>query len=74
MAWRQVHRYPFLKTLVFAASFAAFLLFYPKLGSIPAALWGWSAIQAALGAVLIHGRIRAKKRVLVCIHCNQALG
>lgn len=73
-AWRQVHRYPVLETLVFGGSFAAFLLLYSKLGSTPAALWSWSAVQVALGALLIRGRIRAKKRVLVCIHCKQALG
>jgi hypothetical protein len=68
---RQARPYPVLIQLLFAASFVAFLLCFEKLRASGnrAGIWAWSAVQAALGAALIRGRLLARKRVLRCIRC-----
>lgn len=73
MAWRQEHRYPVILQLLFAISFVLFLVFFDRVRANRQLLWGWSIFQAALGAGLIRGRIRARKRVLRCIRCTPTL-
>jgi len=38
-----------------------------------ALIWVWCLVQALLGALLIRGRLRAKRRILRCIRCSADL-
>lgn len=70
------HPYPFPAGIqaLFGLSFVAFLFFMERLKARPLVLWVWSGIQILLGILLAWLRIRAKKTILRCIRCGQALG
>ena len=74
MVWRQARPYPSLLNVVFGASFIAFLLAFGKIQAQKFVVYGWSLFQLVLGALLVRGRIQAKKRVLHCLRCNAGLG
>jgi hypothetical protein len=75
LAQRPAHPYPVALTLAFGACFLGFLLFSERVARYGRE-WNyvWSGIGVVLGILLIRGRMRAKKTVLRCIRCNQALG
>jgi hypothetical protein len=73
LAWRQIHGYPVLAQALFGISFIIFLFVYDQVRESRAILWSWSIVQVGLGALLMRGRMRARKRVLRCIRCNAAL-
>ena len=73
MAWRQEHPYPIWLQTAFGLSFIAFLFTFDRVHTNRLVVWAWSLTQITLGALLIRGRLRAKKRVLRCIRCSGAL-
>jgi hypothetical protein len=76
MVWKQAHPYPVAAQVLFGGSFVAFLLFSEKLfsqGSHRVWLAVWCGVQIALGVWLVKARLRARKRILRCIRCEQAL-
>ena len=73
LTWRQKHGYPVLAQALFGLSFVGFLVLFEKVKDSRVALWGWSLVQALLGAWLLRGRVRAKERILRCIRCGADL-
>ncbi|OFZ83087.1 MAG: hypothetical protein A2583_12780 [Bdellovibrionales bacterium RIFOXYD1_FULL_53_11] len=70
---RPLYRYPVAVNLLFGASFIAFILLFDRVRSNAVFLWSWCALQIALGAALVHLRMRAKKRVFRCVRCTPRL-
>jgi hypothetical protein len=73
---RPARPFPVVTQVLFGVSFLVFLLFSQKLketGNLKPLLWGWTAVQAGLGILLIRQRMAARKTILVCIQCSQAL-
>lgn len=65
--------YPSGVQAAFGVSFVLFLALFNRVQQSRPAIWAWSALQIALGILLIRRRIRAKSRVLRCIRCEHAL-
>ncbi len=73
MVLRPLAPYPVLVQILFGVSFIAFILTYEKFYKQPSILWVWSLVQIILGAMLVRGRIHAKKRVYRCVRCSADL-
>ncbi|HLD99554.1 MAG TPA: hypothetical protein VJB59_04805 [Bdellovibrionota bacterium] len=73
LATRPLYPYPILLQVLFGISFVAFLILFEQIKVHRQLLWLWSLLQLGLGILLVRGRIRARKTVLRCIRCSQAL-
>ena len=72
MVWRPKYPFPVVLQILFGVSFLLFVLFVEKLPS-RALVYAWTAVQVALGGLLVLGRARAKQKVLRCIKCDPGL-
>jgi len=70
---RQAYPYPVKSQILFALSFVFFLFAQDKIASNKIVLGAWCLFQIALGAWLIRGRLRARKRIYHCVRCQPDL-
>ena len=75
LTWRPAHQYPVGLTLAFGVCFVSFLFFSEKIAQQYGKQWTWiwSGIGVVLGVLLMKARLRAKRTILRCIRCDQAL-
>ena len=73
LVWRPYRPYPVLTQALFAVSFGLFLIFNAKIQTQRVLLWGWCAVQVALGSLLVYQRLQSRRRVLRCIRCDSEL-
>jgi hypothetical protein len=71
LALRPAHPYPIVVQVLFALSFIVFFLTAEKVKVYPTALGAWIVLQIGLGALLVRGRLRTRKRILQCVRCSE---
>lgn len=73
MRLRNARPFPVALQAVFGLSFVGFL-WAQGTGKLPSkVLWGWSAFQILLGALLVRARFASAKKVFICLRCGAPL-
>jgi len=72
---RPLAPYPVLTQILFGFGFLALIIVDQSRIQIPSWIyWLWTGVQMILGALLIRGRLRARKKIYRCVQCRATVG